>query len=392
MNILLINKFYYPRGGDCTATLSLETLLKSKGHNVAIFSSAHKENNDSEWSSYFPSEINFASPNLKEKIKAVMRIFFSREVKRKFLALVKDFKPDIVHVHNIHSYLSPYVVQLAAQKNIKVVWTLHDYKLICPSYSCLNKGKTCTLCYKDKKHVILNKCMKNSLLASVLAYAEAQVWNKNRLKRYTSYFVSPSFFLRNQMINGGFNSENIKVLHNFMYKDLPQIFPSKADYYCYVGRISEEKGIEDLLRTANKMPYKLKVIGGGEDLPKFKEQYNSPNIDYVGYLPTDKVWEIVQKARFTVVPSVCFENNPFSIIESLCLGTPVLGARIGGIPELIEKDVNGMTFRSGNEEDMKVKIEQMFKMEFDYQRIAEEARLKYSSENYYSQLMELYKA
>ena len=170
--ILVANKFYYPRGGDCIYTMGLVDLLRSQGHDVAIFAMQHPENYQTEWNAYFPSEINF-SLGLGLG-KAVLRPFGTGEVKRKFNALLDEFHPDIVHLNNIHTQLSPVIAELAHQRGIKVVWTLHDYKLLCPCYDCLRNGNVvCEDCFVDKTNVLKNKCMKNSLFASYIAYKEA---------------------------------------------------------------------------------------------------------------------------------------------------------------------------------------------------------------------------
>lgn len=391
--ILLVNKFYYPRGGDCVAVLNQEKLLKQNGHEVAIFSSRHKDNLPSVWEAYFPSEISFASPGIKGKLSAVSRLFYSSEVKDKFTRLLDDFKPDIVHVHNIHSYLSPYVVQLASRRGIKVVWTLHDYKLLCPAYTCLREGEPCELCFHDKKPVIKYRCMKQDIKASVLSYLEAKVWNRKVLEKYTHVFISPSHFNKSKMVAGGFSEEKINVLHNFFIPEIENKTIEKSDYYCYVGRLSYEKGIDSLLEAAKNLPYTLKVVGGGDRLAAYRTKYPNDNIEFMGYLPHEEVLDLTRKARFTVVPSICYENNPLSVIESLCVGTPVLGARVGGIPELIRRGENGFLFSPHAVEELKeeiIKAFDVFTVNFDYQQIKEESLEKFKEANHYAELMRIY--
>lgn len=189
--ILLSNKFYYRRGGDCVYTLNLEHLLKMHGHTTAIFAMQHPENLPTTWNKYFPSEIRF-SPGLG-MLEAFSRPFGTKEVIRKFNSLINDFKPDIVHLNNIHSQLSPIIAELAHQQGIKVVWTLHDLKLLCPRYDCLRNGQMpCEECFTDKHKVLEYKCMKNSIVASFLAYKEAIKWNKERLEACTDIFYVPA--------------------------------------------------------------------------------------------------------------------------------------------------------------------------------------------------------
>ena len=398
MRILLVNKFYYPRGGDCIYTINLESLLKKHGHETAIFAMDYHRNIETPWKKYFPSEVKFhMGPKI---IDSILRPFGTKEVKDKYNAILDEFHPDVVHLNNIHSQLSPIVAELAHQRGIKVVWTLHDYKLLCPRYDCMrNDGASCDDCFanhnfsekKQKRNVLKNKCMKNSYLASYIAYKEALTWNRERLENNTDAYICPSHFMAARMKEGGFKSEKLHAHTNFINVDKCCVNDfSKENYYCYVGRLSKEKGIKTLIEAANQLPYKLYVIGKG---PMYQEitQIAKKHIEFLGQLNWEELKEIEQKAKFSIIASEALENNPLSVIESECLGTPVLGARIGGIPELIEEGVNGMTFESGNIQDLVSKIEVMMHKPFDYEQISKNAKAIYSDEEYYQFLMNLYK-
>lgn len=385
MRVLLSNKFYYRRGGDCIYMLNLEQLLKLHGHEVAIFAMDYPENLDSSWSKYFPQNMS--------KLMAFTRPLGSAEVKTKFNRLLNDFKPDVVHLNNVHTQLSPVMAELAHKKGIKVVWTLHDYKLLCPRYDCLRDGKEiCELCFNgDKMPCKTYKCMKGSALASLIGYKEAMTWNRQRLENCTDVFICPSQFMADKMVQGGFRKEKMRTLCNFIdVEKCRKTDYEKADYYCFIGRLSHEKGVRTLIEAANRLPYKLKIIGGGPLEDELKAVAGK-HIEFVGFKQWDEIKELVGKARFSVIPSEWYENNPLSVIEAQCLGTPVLGARIGGIPELITEGVTGMTFESRNVDDLAKKIEQMFGYGFDYRQIAESALKRYDAESYYNVIMEIYK-
>ncbi|GHT14606.1 glycosyl transferase [Bacteroidia bacterium] len=392
MRILLANKFYYHRGGDCTYTINLESLLKQYGHEVALFAMQYPENIETPWSEYFPSEVKFSGG--VENVKAALRPFGTGEVKQAFNRLLDDFKPDIVHLNNIHSQLSPVVAEIAKKRDIRVVWTLHDYKLLCPRYDCLrNENVVCKSCFTDKKQVLKNRCMKNSLSASIIAYLEAVKWNRQQLETSTDVFICPSRFMYDKMIQGGFNPEKLCILPNCadIDKAKRENYCYKEDYYCYLGRISHEKGVETLVNAAKQLPYHLKIIGGGplkEILEEKSKEYS--NIEFLGYKYWEDIKEIVGKARFTVIPSEWYENYPLSIIESLCLGTPVLGANIGGIPEMIEEGKTGMLFESRNVENLRDKIQEIVAFDFDYKWIAEKSQQRYSGEIHYKKVMDVY--
>ncbi len=387
MRILLSNKFYYRRGGDCIYMLSLEQLLRARGHEVAVFAMDYPENLETPWRRYFPQNMS--------KLMALTRPFGSQEVRRKFSKLLDDFRPDVVHLNNIHTQLSPVMAELAHKRGIRVVWTLHDYKLLCPRYDCLRSGKEiCEQCFGgDKRPCMANRCMKGSTLASWIGYKEAVTWNRERLEACTDAFICPSRFMAEKMAQGGFSKDKLKVLCNFIdIEKCKKTDYNKEDYYCYVGRLSHEKGVGTLIEAAARLPYKLKVIGGGElsEELKVKSEELEGNVEFMGYRQWDDIKEIVGHARFTVIPSEWYENNPLSVIEAECLGTPVLGARIGGIPELIDEGVSGMTFTSGDAGDLAEKIKAMFSAEFDYKGIAERSMARYNADAYYDEIMKCY--
>jgi len=419
MKILLANKFYYRRGGDCIYMLNLEHLLKAHGHEVAVFAMDYPENLETTYHKYFPSNMS--------KLKAFTRPFGDGETKRKFTQLLDDFKPDVVHLNNIHTQLSPVIAEIAHKKGIRVVWTLHDYKLLCPRYDCMRNGQNCELCFshadsadytdkdlsrigelenanksatsvrsacnesKQKWNCVKYSCMKGGKIGSFIGYKEAVKWNKVRLENDTDVFICPSQFMADKMAQGGFDRKKLVTLCNFI--DIEKCKRTddyqKGDYYCYVGRLSHEKGVKTLIEAANQLPYKLVVIGGGPLMDELKA-FAHDNIEFVGFKQWDDIKKLVGGARFSVIPSEWYENNPLSVIEAECLGTPVLGARIGGIPELIDEGNTGMTFTSKDVNDFIVKIQQMWNATFDYHKIAEESMKRYNAEEYYKNILKIY--
>ena len=400
MKILLANKFYYRRGGDCIYTMNVEKMLKEKGHEVAVFSMQYPENEESEWSKYWPANMT--------KLKAFTRPFGDGEVKRKFGHLLDEFKPNVVHLNNIHTQLSPVIAKMAHERGIRVVWTLHDTKLVCPCYTFMRNGKLCTECFTDKKAVIRHRCMPGGLPGAIIGYREMMKWNREVLEECTDLFLPPSQFMMDTCVEGGYSPEKFRVLCNFIdvtkVKGLMDegVKRLKGDYYVYLGRGNEVKGVRTLCKAAAQLDKRLIVIGGGELLPELQEAYrNHGQIEFKGQMQWEEFMPILRGARFMVLPAEWSENNPLTVIESQSLGTPVLGARIGGIPELIESlsptlpkrealVPNGMTFTSGDVEDLKDKILKMFEQKFDYDAIAKNAIERYSSEAYYKKLMEYY--
>lgn len=389
--VLIVNKFYYSRGGDCVYAMNLERLLRDNGHQVAIYAMNHPENIESSYTPYFASTVDFSS-GLDGKIKALARVLGFGDIVKSFSHILDDFKPNVVHLQNIHSYLSPRLAQLAHSRGIKVVWTLHDFKLICPSYSCLRDGKPCELCFENKINVIKTRCMKGSHVASVIAYIEALRWNQDVLERYVDKFICPSKFMYEKMVGCGFNKNKLEHLCNFVDPDKCKVITQeREDYYCYVGRLSREKGVETLLSVAAKLPYRLKIAGDGPLVEELRKNYVSfSQIEFLGRLNAPQVAELLSKARLLVMPSECYENNPLGVIEALCAGTPIVGANIGGIPELFDSET-GIAFVCGDAESMSLKIQSALSKTWDNQRIKENSLKRFSQEKYYKDLLKIYR-
>lgn len=390
MKVLVANKFWYRRGGDCIYAINLEQLLREHGMETAVFAMQHPENIKTGFDEYFPSEISFSGA--KAMLGTAARSLGLGDVADKFNRLLDDFKPDIVHLNNIHTQLSPILAEIAHDRGVKVVWTLHDYKLLCPRYDCRQNGsRICEECFKCKLPVLKHKCMKDSLPASVLAYVEAVVWNRSALEKNVGTFLCPSDFMRRKMLQGGFDAGKLVHLCNFIdtSKCVRDNYDDRGDYCCYVGRLSDEKGVKTLIAAANELPSRKFVIVGDGPLREELQSLVGGNVEFVGKKDWPEIKDIVGKARFAVLPSECYENNPLSVIEALCLGTPVLGADIGGIPELIDSDC-GLTFKSGDKENLKHQADKMFDASFAYGKIASVSCAKFDKELYFKKLVDIY--
>lgn len=395
--VLLVNKFYYPRGGDCVATMNLERLLRDRGHDTAVFAMQYPQNEETPWSDRFATEVSFSGGGIGGKLRAVGRTLGLGDVRKAFTRVLDEFRPDVVHLNNIHSYLSPVLAQLAHRRGIRVVWTLHDYKLLCPSYSCLRHGQPCRDCAtRGKLGVVKGRCMKGSLVASLMAWAEALRWNRGVLESNTDTFICPSEFMAASMREAGFDPRKLLVNCNFVdpakLEAMKGMDPAERDdYYCYIGRLSEEKGVRAMLRAAASRPYRFKVAGGGPLADELRAQYAAcPNIEFLGHLDARAVTALCARARFSVLVSECYENNPLGAIEALCAGTPVVGSDMGGIPELIEPGRNGFIVPSRDTEALENALDDAWRTAWDHGAIAAAARRRFSPDTHYSTLLEVY--
>lgn len=394
--VLIVTKFYYRRGGDCVCALNLERLLRDNGHEVAVFAMQYPENEPSEWSGYWVKGVDFGG-GAKGKLQAVKRILGYAGVKPAFRRILDEFKPDVVHLHNIHSYLSPEVARIAHKRGLRVVWTLHDYKLLCPSYACLRDGKPCELCYDKKLNVVRHRCMKGSAAASAVAWLEAKKWHRGKLQRYTGAFICPSEFMAGKMAQGGFDKSKLVTLSNYIEPSLAdayaqiQLDGKERDYYCYIGRLSPEKGVATLLEAASQLPYKLKVAGDGPLAEELRSRYaECGQIEFLGRISGSEVLELLSGARLSVLPSEWYENNPLGVIESLSAGVPVVGAQIGGIPELIAPG-SGLTYPAGDAKALAEAITEAWTAEYDREAIRTDALSRFSPAAHYRTLLTIYK-
>lgn len=392
MRILLVNKFHYPRGGDCIHAMDLGRILAAAGHAVAFFAMDCPQNEPSPWQRHFATEVSFSPRHPWKLLKGLIRPVHAPGVARQFKRLLDDFQPEVVHLHNVHTQLSPVVAQIAKARGLRVFWTLHDYKLLCPRYDFLRNGKPCELCLGGHlAHVLRYACLKGSRLASAIAYLEARKWSRKKLEAWTDVFICPSRFMQAKMAEGGFPPEKLRVLHHFIDEEkLTGGRQPAQDYYCYVGRLSAEKGIQTLLRVARELPYVLKVLGTGPLETELRQRHSGdPQIEFLGHRPWREVRATLGQARFSVVPSECYEVLGLAAIESMCLGVPVLGARSGGIPELIDDPAAGATFEPGNARDLADQIQAMW-ARGRAALSAEKYAAKFSSSNYLKKLLPVY--
>lgn len=391
MRIILANKFYYNRGGDCTYTIDLEQLLKAHGHEVAIFAMDFPENLPTTWQKYFPSEVNFR--NIRHPFEAFIRPLGSREVATKFRQLIEDFRPDVVHLGNIHSQLSPLIAEIAHRAGIRVVWTVHDHKFLCPRYDCLRHDSTrCRLCDTNPIHCIKHRCIKHNALASVLGYVEACRWNRQRLCAATDAFIVPSRYMRQRLLESGFEAEKVVHLPHFfrLSSEAPTASDEREDYICFVGRIAYEKGITTLLAAMKEADLRLKVIGDGPLLGQLRQEYSPyPHIEFLGFKNRSELCPIVAKAKFVVIPSLWYETFGLTASEALSLGTPILVSHLGALPEFVNS-ANGRIFEAENVDALRNAISEMWETAFDYDTIRQEAAECFLAEKYYDALMRIY--
>ncbi len=336
--------------------------------------------------------------NAGSKLKA-FDVIYSKTNKKLMIKALDEFKPDIVHINNFQRQLSASIVDAIKEKNIPIVMTAHDLNPICPASIMLYNGKPCEDCLtKGYIQCVKKKCNKGSTLKSVIGYAEKKYYDAHKIFKKIDCIISPSEFNKNQFVKGKLNCNEIKVLHNFVNESEHKKYVL-GDYAFYFGRLSKEKGILNLVEAIKDIPdSKLLIAGDGperENIESYiKEHKLDGRITLLGYQNQDSIREYIRNSRFIVVPSICFENCPYSILETLEIGKPVIGSRIGGIPELIEDGKNGFLYKSDSILELKEKMQELFANNEKVNDFSNNSRKlyekNYSPTAYYDKLIELY--
>ena len=403
MKILLANKFFYPKGGSETVFFQERDFLINNGHKVIDFSMEHPNNLPSKYSEYFVPNVDYQAGSkagrlvsLTGKFSITVDFIHNKESVKKLRALIEKEKPNIAHLHNIYHQLTPSIIPALKNAGIKVILTLHDYKLICPSYSMINNN--CLVCNKCEGknfwHATTNKCQNGSLFKSLLLSAEGYWHNWAKSYDEVDMFLAPSQFMADLVGKYRVNAEKISVLHNGIDVNRYDYSGEDEGYAVYFGRLSKEKGIETLLRVCNSLSsrFPLKIIGTGPLMEELKEKYHG--VVFTGYKAGAGLRNLVRKASFVVVPSEWYENCSMSVLEAMAYGKPIIGSRIGGIPEQVEDGKTGFLFEMGNVEELAAKMDLLAKSAELRKRMGKAAREKlekeYSLDAHCKKLMEVY--
>ena len=372
MNILIANWAWYPSGGDWTYIETISEIYKERGHHVVPFSMQDDRNLPSEYSDYFINNINYKELNrdrsFESGIKVVSKSVYSTEAVQKLKALLKAEKVDFAHLNLIHHYLTPSIIKVLKEHNIPIIWTLHDYTILCPQSTFISNDKVCEQCRDGNFYrCAVNRCKKHSFLASSLAAFENYFHNYINYYKYVDYFICPSLFSYNKYKSFGFFPEKLRqIYHTYRFDDhvLEENADKNARYIVYVGRLEKIKGVHTLLAAMQSNPgINLKIIGDGSEeanLKSFKNTHSLGNVDFLGKLEKVEVLAIIQKSDFLVCPSEWYEVLGLTIFEAMLMGKPVVGADIGAIPESVIHGKTGLLFQPGNASDLSEKIQTLY--------------------------------
>lgn len=352
-HLLSINNYHYRRGGSDVVYLEHAALMEEQGWHNGFFSMRHPKNFETPWSKYFIDEIEFGHAySAMQKLAMASKVVYSFEAQKKLKRLLQDYPADIAHLHCIYHHLSPSIIPTLRSAGIPVVMTAHDLKIACPAYKMLNDTGVCEKCKGGNLlNVVRHRCVRGSLAASAIVMVESSLHRVlNTYQGKLDKVVVPSRFFMEKFIEWGWPRSQFAYIPN--YVDASRFEPSDAagDYFLYFGRLAPEKGVATLMRAARAAGVTLKIAGTGpiEAQLKTLQAGLAGDVEFLGYRSGAELHDLVRGARAVVLPSEWYENAPMSVLESFALGTPVIGARIGGIPEMVIDGDTGWTFESRN--------------------------------------------
>ena len=349
--LLSLNNYNYRRGGSDAVFIDHDKMFSNNNWETASFAMHHPKNDPSPWSEYFVDELEFGHAyNIPQKIIMAGKVIYSWEARKKLGKLLDRFQPDVAHAHCIYHHLSPSILSLLHKNNIPTVMTAHDLKIACPAYKMLNSKGICEKCKNGNiLHLVKNRCIHNSLSISSLIAVESAFHKISGLySNNLDKIVTPSHFFKEKLMEWGWPEEQLAYIPNFI--DSEKITPkyNAGSYFLYFGRLAPEKGADTLIQAAIDSNVTLKIAGTGPYKDHLKPlAAGHDKIEFVGFTSGDALWTLIQNARAIILPSEWYENAPISILEAYAAGKPVIGANIGGIPEMVLEGETGFLFKSG---------------------------------------------
>ena len=354
MKILMINKFLHPNGGSETYIFKLGQQLTEMGHQVQYFGMEHAGRCVGNRVEAYTDDMDFHGGSMLSKLTYPLKTIYSRQARKKLRLVLDDFQPDVCHLNNFNYQLTPSIIleirkwSKQTKQPCRIVYTAHDYQLICPNHMCLNpnSGSICEKCLSGSfVSCLKGKCIHGSTAKSAVGMAEATYWKLRGTYKQIDTVICCSGFMKTKLdTNPIFRSKTV-TLHNFI-DSIPPQQTEKKDYVLYFGRYGQEKGIDTLLSACRALPEIPFVFAGSGPLEERLKDI--PNLENRGFCSGEALQTLIREARFSIYPSEWYENCPFSVMESQMYGTPVLGADIGGIPELIQSGKTGELFPAGD--------------------------------------------
>ena len=408
MRILLVNYRYFISGGPEKYMFNIKKMLEDNGHEVIPFSIHSDRNVETEYSQYFVEPIGSRKVVYFDEVKKtpksiwqmLTRSVYSVEVEQAIQREIKEVKPDLVYIIHFVNKLSPSVITGAKKLGVPVVLRLSDYFLLCPRFDFMYQKKICEDCLsKGYRSCIKKRCVKGSLFASVIRVFSMKFHSFIHVYRGVDVFITPSEFLGKKLVANGFDKKKITCIPTFTASRSEVGEPQLGSYGLYFGRITEEKGVETVVKAYEKLPgYEIKIMGDDttEEAIRLKEyvkKHGMKNIEFLGFKSGTELEEVIKGARFTLIPSIWYDNLPNTALESFQYSKPVIASNIGSLPELVADGVNGYLFEAGNADAL---VEMIRKLDDDeiVMKMGAESRkrleIRFAPQTHYNALMEVF--
>lgn len=402
MKILFCNKYNFPFSGTEIYLFELMDLLRSQGHQVALFSMADARGESTPYDQYFVPHIDFknVTAGWLARAKLGAHAIYSTDARDRLRKMVQAFQPDVAHVRNIYHHLSPSILWELEQQGVPVIYHLNDFKLICPVYNMVTNGRACEQSCTGKYWKMLNKgCYEGPVSSATLLMAEAYVHHWiGTYGKCVNHFLTPSQFAKQQLTQNGFRNESITVLPHFQI--LPDAVPSApaGAPILYFGRLSPEKGVHHLLRAMKALPQvRLQVAGDGPQRPELEGLAHSlslKNVEFTGHLNGKDLERRIAAASFTILPSLAYETLGKSILESYAWQRPVVASDLGSRRELVREGETGLLYQPGDVEQLSGAISYLAERPQQVQDMGVAGRqvvaTRHSPAAHYRELMQLY--
>jgi glycosyltransferase involved in cell wall biosynthesis len=361
MRILYCNKYDYPFSGTEAYLFDLIHRMDERGHETALFTMEHGQAPAFSGRSYLIPHLDFKDPNagFVKKVRMAAHAIYSPSARRAMGRCLADFSPDLAHIRGIYHHLSPSILWELKSQGVPVLYHINDFKILCPTYNFVADGRACKEHCRNGAfyNVVTKSCYDGPHSSALVLAAEAYLHKWLRTyERCVNMFLAPSEFVRDKLVASGLPAQRIGVLPHF--QTLPsdeQLTPAEG-YLLYFGRLSAEKGVDDLLRAMARLPHiPLVVAGEGPERPKLESLARALNLSHVmfaGMVRGEKLQTLIAGCRLSVFPSHAYETLGKSILESYAWGRPVVASDLGSRRELVQHGVTGLLYPDGNSEQL----------------------------------------